>query len=108
MQTLEEAKVGHHKVVVIDLDFKGEVRTLAFKPLNRAKITDLKKQITKSPDLALELSVRACEFCCIFGKEHFEELATLCPLAFAGNAENPGVIDALMDLARGGATIRTE
>lgn len=104
MPTLAEAQAPYPKTIVLEIDGK----TLAFKPLNRAKITDLKKQITKQPDLALELSVNACKFCCIFGSEHFDALADVYALAFAGNADNPGVIDALMDLARGGAQIRTE
>lgn len=104
MSTLAEAKAKYRKVVILELDGKS----LAFKPLTLAMITDLKKQITKSPELALKLSVNACKFCCIFGAEHFDELADVYSLAFAGNSDNPGVIDALMDLARGGASITTE
>jgi hypothetical protein len=104
MSTIPELKAKYGRLVIIDIDGK----TLAFKPLNKDKITDLKKQISKAPDLALNVSINACEFCCVLGAEHFKELADSRPLAFAGNSTDPGVIDALMDLARGNGVIRTE
>jgi hypothetical protein len=90
---------------LIQLELDG--RELVFKPLNRAQITDLKKRLQPEPWRALELSVNACKFVCVFGLEHFDELADRFPLAFAGNSEAEGVIDALMANARGGAVIRT-
>lgn len=103
--TLEQLKAQYKRLVVCEID--GHV--MAFKPLNRAKLVDLKKQITNKPELALEVSINACEFCCVLGAERFKELADLYPIAFGGSLGAPGVIDHLMDLARGPTTtIRTE
>jgi hypothetical protein len=47
----------------------------------------------------------------VYGQENFKELSDRFPLAFCGNDDTKGVIDALMDLARGGAegpSIRVE
>jgi hypothetical protein len=38
----------------------------------------------------------------VYGSENFKELSERYPLAFCGNDGTKGVIDALMDLARGG------
>jgi hypothetical protein len=103
---LDAVKAEHGKVVVIELDGK----ILAFKRLNRSKVTDMRTQINKKPDLAVEISINVCEFQCVLGKEHFKALSDAYPLAFCGNDDQPGVIDALIDLARGGGTalIRVE
>lgn len=100
-EKLEALKGQFKRLVVCEID--GE--TLAFKPLNRAKLIDLKKTITAKPDLAAEFSINACEFCCVLGREKFGELADLYPIAFCGSLGSPGVIDHLMDLARGDAKI---
>lgn len=106
MSTPEEVKAQYPKTISLEIDGK----VLVFKPLTKAMITDLKKQITEKPGLALDFSINACKFCCVYGAEHFADLSNLYALAFAGSAEHPGVIDALFDLARGGgnAVIRTE
>jgi hypothetical protein len=103
-EKLAALKAQHKRLVVCELDGV----TLAFKPLNKAKLIDLKKTITSKPDLACEFSINACEFCCVFGRERFSELADLYPIAFCGSMGSPGVIDHLMDLARGDAQIRVE
>ncbi len=102
--TIEQLKAAHKRLVILEVS--GNV--LAFKPLTRAMVQDLKKHITNKPENAVELSINACDFCCVLGKERFTELANLYPLAFAGSFGAPGVIDLLFDLARGGAVLRTE
>lgn len=85
-------------------------RDLAFKPLDRAKLIDLQKQVSKSPDLRVALSINAIGFCCVYGQEHFDEVANEYPLALVGSGDDgsPGVLDALMTLARGAATVTIE
>lgn len=103
---LVSLKAQHGKVVVLRIEGK----LLVFRRLTRNMVTEMKTQIGKKPELAVEISINQCEFCCVYGKQHFAELARLSPLVFCGNDESPGVIDALMDLARGGGTasIRAE
>lgn len=101
---IEALKAQHKRIVVCEIE--GHV--MVFKPLNRAKLQDLKKAITGKPEHALELSINACEFCCVLGVERFKELADLYPIAFGGSYGSPGVIDHLMDLAKGSPSIRTE
>lgn len=97
-----ELKAKYKRYVKIELDGK----VLAFKPLDKAKVQDVKKQTTKSPDLAVDLLINACKFVCVFGKEHFDELATEYPLAFAGGGDDaPGVFDALFKMAHGNVQI---
>jgi hypothetical protein len=103
-RAIRELKAKYGKLVVAEIG--GE--TLAFKPLNKAKVGDLKKNITSKPELALELSINACEFACVFGESRIKELTELYPLAFAGSFGAPGVIDVLFELARGNATITIE
>lgn len=102
--TIESLKAQYKRLVICEID--GHV--MVFKPLNRAKLQDLKKAITGKPEHALEMSINGCEFCCVLGVERFKEFADLYPIAFGGAYGSPGVIDHLMDLARGPATIRTE
>jgi hypothetical protein len=103
-RAIRELKAKYGKLVVAEIG--GE--TLAFKPLNKAKVADLKKNITQKPELALELSVNACEFSCVLGESRIKELVELYPLAFAGSFGAPGVIDVLFELARGAAVITIE
>jgi hypothetical protein len=103
-RAVRELKAKYGRLVVAEIG--GE--TLAFKPLNKAKIADLKKNITQKPEIALELSVNACEFSCVLGESKVKELSELYPLAFAGSIGAPGVIDYLFELARGRATITIE
>lgn len=103
-RAIRELKAKYGRLVVAEIG--GE--TLAFKPLNKAKIGDLKKNITQKPEIALELSVNACEFSCVFGESQIKALIELYPLAFAGSFGAPGVIDVLFELARGNATITIE
>lgn len=102
-----QLKAKYGDLVVIDIDG----HTLAFKRLSKAQLTDLKKRVNKTPDLVIEVTINACEFNCVYGAEHFKEASDKYPLAFCGNEDTKGVIDVLMDLARGGAsgpTIRVE
>lgn len=105
-RALRDLKAKYGRLVIAELG--AEKVTLAFKPLNKAKVADLKKNITQKPDLALELSINACEFSCVFGESRFKELAEIYPLAFAGSFGSPGVIDALFELARGNAVINID
>lgn len=96
---IAELKGKYGDLVVIEI----EEKTLAFKRLSRAQLTDLKQRLVKQPNLVIELTINACEFNCVLGGEHFKLLADRYPLAFCGNEDSKGVIDVLMDLARGGA-----
>jgi len=104
--TLKAARAAHGLLVVVD--FEEEGKTFAFKRLTRAMITDMKKRMGKQPDLALEVSLNACEFCCVVGSSDYSEFAAKYPLAFCGSEDEPGVIDVLMQNARGKASIRVE
>lgn len=95
---IEEAKRKHGTLVTIEL----EGQKLAFRRLDKAKITDMKRAINKNPDLSLDVSINCCEFVCVVGQSSFKELANKYPLAFCGTEGIRGVIDVLMDLARGG------
>lgn len=96
---IKQLKIKYGELVVIDL----AGHTLAFKRLSRGQLTELKKRINKQPDLVIEVTINACEFNCVYGAEHFKSLSEFYPLAFCGNEDTKGVIDVLMDLARGGA-----
>lgn len=98
MSELEQAKRDHGRLVVVEVDGK----TLAFRPLDRAKITDVRKKLAKTPDLALEILTNVCEFQCVVGKEHFAEVARDYPLLIAGD---DSIADGLMNLARGAAVV---
>jgi hypothetical protein len=101
----KELKAQFKRFVKITLDD----RILAFKPLNKAKVADLKKQTSAKPELSVDLLIGACKFCCIFGLEHFDELANEYPLAFTGAGEDaPGVIDELMRMAHGAVSIEVK
>lgn len=95
---LEAVKAKFGRLVVVEIDGK----TLAFRPLDRAKITDVRKKLAKTPDLALDILTNVCEFQCVFGKEHFREVADAYPLVIAGDES---IADALMELARGPAMV---
>lgn len=103
-RAIRELKAKYGKLVVAEVDGV----TLAFKPLNKAKVADLKKNITQKPEIALELSCNACEFSCVLGEAQVRELTERFPLAFAGSLGAPGVIDYLFELARGKAIISIE
>lgn len=98
MTELEQAKADYGRLVVVEIDGK----TLAFRPLDRAKITDVRKKLAKTPDLALEILTNVCEFQCVVGKEHFADVARDYPLLVAGE---DSIADGLMNLARGTATV---
>ena len=95
---VEQAKQQYGRLVVVEVDGK----VLAFKPMDRAKITDVRKKLAKTPDLALDILTNAVEFCCVVGKESFSEIASKYPLIVAGD---DSIADALMTLARGTATV---
>jgi hypothetical protein len=98
----KELKAKHKRFVKITLDGK----VLAFKPLDKAKAQQFHKEMKKAPELGVDLCVNTCKFLCVFGAEHFDDLARDYPLAFAGGGEDsPGVIDALLKLAHGGVSI---
>lgn len=103
---IDAAKKIHGSLIIIE--FADDDKVLAFKRLTRGMITDMKKQISKKPELALEVSLNACEFCCVVGNSDYPALAAKYPLAFCGSEDEPGVIDVLMAEARGKATIRVE
>jgi hypothetical protein len=91
---IASAKAQYGRLVVLEIDGK----TLAFKPMDRAKITELRKTLAKSPDLALNLMTNAVEFCCVVGRADFKEIADKYPLVIAGD---DSIIDALFAMARG-------
>jgi hypothetical protein len=95
---LEQAKEQYGRLVVVEIDGK----TLAFRPLDRDKITDIRKKLAKTPDLALNILTNAVGFQCVVGAEHFEGVAAAYPLLVAGD---DSIADALMNLARGGAVV---
>lgn len=99
---LETLKSKHGRLVVAEVNG----HTFAFRPLDLAKVSEFKRNLSKSPELAVELSVNVCKFLCIFGQENLDSVVQSCPLAFAGGAE-AGVIDVLLENARGGVTFRT-
>jgi hypothetical protein len=92
---LSEAKEKFGRLVVVE---SGDM-VLAFRPLDRAKITDVRKKLAKTPDLALDILTNVCEFQCVVGKEHFDAFMRDNPLA----ADT--IADELMTLARGAASI---
>lgn len=98
MTELEQAKEQYGRLVAVEVDGK----VLAFRPLDRAKITDVRKKLAKTPDLALEILTNVCQFQCVVGKEHFEEIAREYPLLIAGE---DSIADGLMNLARGAAVV---
>lgn len=95
---LAQAKEQFGRLVVVEIDGM----TLGFRPMDRAKITDVRKKLAKSPDLALDILTNACEFQCVVGAEHFKAVAAAYPLLIAGE---DSIADALMTLARGAATV---
>jgi hypothetical protein len=98
MTDLERAKEQYPRLVVVEVDGK----TLAFRPLDRAKITDIRKRLSKAPDIALDILTNVCEFQCVVGAEHFKEIAVAYPLLMAGE---DSISDALMQMARGSAVV---
>jgi hypothetical protein len=103
-KTREELKAKYGRLIVVEIG--GHM--LAFRPLDKAKLANLQRDIAKASDRRVELSLNAVGFCCVYGKEHYDALANDYPLAFVGNGEDPSVLDALMRLARGNATIQIE
>ena len=100
-----EIKAKYRRFVKITI---GE-KVLAFKPLDKAKVGELKKQLDSKPELAIDLCINACKFVCVHGKEFFDELATEYPLAFSGGGKDaPGVIDALYEMAHGQVSIEVK
>ena len=95
---VEQAKQQYGRLVVVEVDGK----VLAFKPMDRAKITDILTKLAKTPNLALDILTNVCEFQCVVGKEHFADVARDYPLVVAGD---DSIADALMTLARGTATV---
>lgn len=95
---VQAAKSTYGRLVVLEID--GAV--LAFKPMDRAKITDVRRKLAKTPDLALDILTNAVEFCCVVGREQFKAIADRYPLVIAGD---DSIADALMSLARGTAVV---
>ena len=95
---LDAAKEQFGRLVVVEIEGK----TLAFRPVSRDGITDVRKKLAKTPDLALNILTNLCEFQCVVGAEHFKEIAAAYPLLIAGD---DSIADALMNLARGHATV---
>jgi hypothetical protein len=69
---VEQAKQQYGRLVVVEIDGK----TLAFKPLDKAKITDVRSRLAKTPNLALDILTNVCEFQCVVGSEHFKEVSS--------------------------------
>jgi hypothetical protein len=97
----EIAKLKAQYGDLISVELEGH--TLAFKRFTKAQLTDLRKRINSKPDLVIDLTINACEFQCVLGKEFFGELSNKYPIVFCGDYQTKGVSDYLMDLARGGA-----
>ena len=98
---LEPLRQKNGKLVVLEIDGK----VLAFKLMNRAKVQQLKIETSKKPELAFDMSINACEFLCVFGQQHFSELAAQYPLAFVGSDDEPGVFNVILEQAHGDAKI---
>lgn len=92
------------RLVVVELDEEDGTppMVLAFRPMNRVEIEDVRKRLGKSPDMALSLLTNAVEFCCVAGKSHFKRVAEYYPLLIAGE---DSVADKLMEVARGRAKV---
>jgi hypothetical protein len=95
---LQQALATYGRLVELRID--GVL--LAFKPIDRAKITDIRRKLAKTPDLALDILTNAVEFCCVVGRESFRAVADKYPLVIAGD---DSVADALMAMARGAAVV---
>jgi CBS domain-containing protein len=95
---VEQAKQQYGRLVVVEVDGK----VLAFKPIDKAKITDIRAKLAKTPNLALDILTNAVEFCCVVGQEHFKDIASKYPLIVAGD---DSIADALMTMARGTAVV---
>lgn len=105
MDQAKEAELKQKYGRFVRIELAGH--ELAFKPLNKAKVADLKKNQTEKPELAVELSINAVKMCCVYGDEHFEALANEYPLAFCGG-EQDGVLNVLMRMAHGAVAIEVK
>lgn len=92
------------KIISVVLDGK----LLCFKPMNKAKLGQLKRQIGKSPDLELDLSINAVKFQCVHGKEDYDALADAYPIAMVGSDGMQGVLSYMIEIAKGDAQISVE
>lgn len=99
---IAELKSKHGKILIVELDDK----VLAFKKFPKAQLQDLVKNVSKKPDMALELSINAVKFLCVHGSEHVDALAEEYPLAFGGSEDEPGICEQLVSMSRGAAKFR--
>ena len=103
-QVIAELKAKHGRLVALELEGK----LLLFRPMTKAAVNDLKMNMSKPGAAPVELTVNACKFVCVHGIEHFDDLANRYALAFSGgDVTEPGVVNALLDMAHGSPTIKT-
>lgn len=98
-------RAEHGRIVKVTLD--GQV--LVFRRMKKAELVAFLKRGAKSPELAVEHCVDACESVLVWptDKTEFKRLANDFPLAFAGQ-NNDGVIDALVQMAKGEVSIEAK
>ncbi len=99
---IKELKTQHGKLLIVEIDGKE----LAFKKFSKAAVQDLVKNVSKKPDMALELSIGAVKFLCVYGQNELDQLTEEFPLAFAGSEDEPGVCEQLVQMSRGAAKFR--
>ena len=99
-------KAEHGKLIKVELDGC----TLVFRRLKKAELVAFMKRGSKSPELAVEHCVGACRSVLVWPEDNcatFDRLADEYPLAFAGK-DGDGVIDALVNAARGEVSIEAK
>jgi hypothetical protein len=95
---IAELKAQHGRLVKLVLEGK----LLLFKPMSKAQVSNLKSEMGKSPAQAVDLTINVCKINCVHGQSHLDDLTQRFPIAFSGaGPDEPGVINALLDMARG-------
>lgn len=98
---IQDLKGQHGKVVAVEIDSV----LLVFRPMNKAALGKLQKDIRKNPDMELDLSVGAVGLHCVHGAEHYAELSSKYPSAFVGGDGFQGVLNHMLDISKGNAQI---
>lgn len=93
-------KEKHGRLAVIEIDGV----TLAFRPFEKAAVIDVRKNLSKTPDASIDILINSLKFVCVYGVEHFDQVARERPMALAGA---DGLHDVLMQMAKGNPKIRT-
>jgi uncharacterized protein (DUF934 family) len=96
---LDALKEKHRRLAVIEIDGV----TLAFRPFSKAAVIDVRKNLDKRPDAAIDILINSLKFVCVYGVEHFDQVAQDRPMALAGR---DGLHDALMQMAKGNPKIQ--